>query len=69
MTTPAQAAPSVKTRPAKKTAPKKHPAKPETVPMCPKCNMQMVKTSSLLKRTPIKVNGKTYYCCTVCPKH
>jgi YHS domain-containing protein len=45
---------------AKKTA---------SVPKCPKCNMQMAAKASLLKKTAMKVGGKTYYCCTVCPKH
>ena len=49
-----------KTKPNKKVA---------AIPMCPQCNMQMIATKSLLKGTPIKVNGKTYYCCTICPNH
>jgi YHS domain-containing protein len=43
--------------------------KSAAIPMCPKCNMQMAATPSLLKKTAMKVNGKTYYCCTICPKH
>lgn len=38
-------------------------------PMCPKCNMKMSFTKSPLKATPMKVNGTTYYCCSICPKH
>lgn len=39
------------------------------IPDCPKCNMAMQAAPSLLKKTPISVGGKTYYCCTICPKH
>jgi hypothetical protein len=43
--------------------------KPAVAPKCPKCKMQMSFTKSLLKGTAMKVNGTTYYCCTICPKH
>jgi hypothetical protein len=39
------------------------------IPLCPKCGMQMVAAPTLLKKTPMVVNGKTYYCCTICPNH
>ncbi|MDF2440825.1 MAG: hypothetical protein JWN98_1809 [Abditibacteriota bacterium] len=31
--------------------------------------MAMIAKPTVLKRTPIAVKGKTYYCCTICPKH
>lgn len=52
---------------AKKAA--KAAKKAAKAPMCPKCNMQMSFTKSPLKNTAMKVNGTTYYCCTICPKH
>lgn len=52
-----------------KAATAKTPAKAAEAPKCPKCAMQMTLTKSLLKGTPMKVNGVTYYCCSVCPMH
>jgi YHS domain-containing protein len=52
-----------------KAKPKGKPKKAASIPQCPKCKMQMVAAPSLLKKTAMRVNGKTYYCCTICPKH
>ena len=55
--------------PATKATAKPTAKKPVAVPDCPKCGMKMVATKSTLKATPVKVNGVTYYCCTICPRH
>ncbi len=55
---------ATKAKPAKAAAPKT-----ASIPLCPKCNMQMIASPTLLKKTPMVVGGKTYYCCTICPHH
>jgi YHS domain-containing protein len=55
---------AAKAKPEKVVAPKA-----ASIPLCPKCGMQMIASPTLLKKTPMVVNGKTYYCCTVCPRH
>ena len=68
---------SPKSKPAKPTSGKTSKAKAAgvlatktaSIPLCPKCGMQMISSPTLLKKTPVVVNGKTYYCCTICPRH
>ncbi|MGO8672333.1 MAG: hypothetical protein ACLQVD_13335 [Capsulimonadaceae bacterium] len=33
---------------------------------CPACGMKMSTTKTAMMTVPVKVNGKTYYCCPMC---
>jgi len=51
----------------KPAAPAK-PAKPSSATLkCPACGMPMATAKSASAPTPIKIDGKVYYCCSGCP--
>lgn len=34
---------------------------------CPDCGMMMPMKKTAMMNVPVKINGKTYYCCNKCP--
>ena len=41
--------------------------KPVAGMKCPDCGMMMPTKKTAMMNVPVKINGKTYYCCSKCP--
>lgn len=54
---------------AKATTPKASAAKKAPVAKCPKCKMTLSTKKDKMHNTAMKLNGKTYYCCSACKDH
>ena len=46
---------------------KKAAKKPAAMPKCSVCKMDLVAKKDKAHSVPVKIKGKTYYCCDKCP--